>query len=31
MPMYTTHALKCVGLQVNITGFELPIYITYVG
>ena len=29
MPMYTTHVLKCVRLQVNNTGFEMPIYITH--
>ena len=29
MPIYVTHALKCVHLQVNNTGFDMPIYITY--
>ena len=24
MPMYTTHALRCVRLQVNIIGYEIP-------
>ena len=25
--LYITHAFKCVRLQVNNTGFEMPIYI----
>ena len=29
MPICVTHAFKCVCLQVNNTGFEMPIYITY--
>ena len=27
MPIYTTHALRCVRLQINNTGFEIPIHI----
>ena len=27
--MYITHGLKCVRLQVNITGFVMPIYVTH--
>ena len=29
MPIYVTHAFKCVRLQLINTGFEMPIYITY--